>query len=386
MKPLPPMSVDQARDLILRSMPRPGGAETVSLAHALGRVAVEDVAAPGDQPRFDCAAMDGWVVCGQAGAYRVVGESRAGAPYPRAMAQGEAVAISTGAVVPEGASALVRREQGHEDQGQLTIAAYRPGRDMRLRGCDFRRGDVLVAAGRVVDHLDIARVAASGIDRIAVRPVLRVALLATGDEIVPGGGEPGPGGAWDALSPAIMARIDGVQSLGVARDADGDIAGRVAASDAQVVIVIGGASGGRHDRVRHALGELGLAVVVPCVAMRPGKPFWCGHLEGGRFVFGLPGNPVAALVALELFVIPALSGGEPQGWIDLPPQDTGEGSDRLRFARWSVGADGRIHADALGQGDSASLAPLAGANGLMRIAADGRRRLLPLGIRAGIGC
>jgi molybdopterin molybdotransferase len=180
MKPLPPMSIDQARDLILRSMPRPGGVETVPLALALGRVAVEDVIAPGDQPRFDCAAMDGWVVCGQAGAYRVVGESRAGAPYGAIMAQGEAVAISTGAIVPEGASALVRREQGYEDQGQLTIAAYRPGFDMRPRGCDFRRGDVLVAAERVLDHLDIARVAASGIERIAVRPVLRVALLATG--------------------------------------------------------------------------------------------------------------------------------------------------------------------------------------------------------------
>lgn len=391
MKPLPPMSVDQARDLILRSMPRPVGEEMVPLARALGRVAVRDVVAPGDQPRFDCAAMDGWVVCGQAGAYRVVGESRAGAPYGPAMAEGEAVAISTGAVVPEGASALVRREQGFEDGGQLTIAAYRPGRDMRLRGSDFRRGDVLVSAGRVVDHLDIARVAAAGIDEIVVRRVLRVALLATGDEIVPGGGEPGPAGSYDALSPAIMARIGGVAalgiaSLGVARDADDDIAGRVSASDAQVVIVIGGASGGRHDRVRHALGELGLAVLVPCVAMRPGKPFWCGHLEGGGFVFGLPGNPVAALVALELFVMPALGGGEPQGWIDLPPREIGEGCTRMRFARWSVGTDGRIHAEALGQGDSAALAPLAGANGVMQIAGDGTRRLLPLGVRSGIGC
>lgn len=381
MTPVAPLSIDQARDLILRAMPRPSGHEIVALADAPGRVAARDVVAPGDQPRFDAAAMDGWVVSGQAGIYDVVGESRAGAAYAHHLGEGQAVAISTGAPVPPGATALVRREQGHDAAGQLTIAAYGPGRDMRARGCDFRAGDVLVAGGRVIDHLDLARMAAAGLDRVVVAPVPRVALLATGDEIAVGGAAAGPWGTYDALSPAIMARIGGAAHLGVARDVDGDIAARVAASDAQIVIVIGGASGGRHDRVRHALAPQRLEVVVPGVAMRPGKPFWCGHLDGGRMVFGLPGNPVAALVALEMFVLPALmvaqGGMGDQAWIDLDPETDSAGCERVCFARWDAGPDGRIRARELGRGDSAALAPLAGANGLVR-KGGGMRRLLML--------
>ena len=385
MKPQAPFSIDAALAIILRHIPRSARCENLSIAGTLGRVSATNVLAPGDQPRFDSAAMDGWVVAGEHAAYRVVGESRAGAAYLDALRDGEAVAISTGAVVPPGATALIRREQGREAGGMLSIAAYAPGRDMRPRGCDFRAGDVLLGAGQVIGHLDIARVAAAGIATLAVRADPKVALLATGDEITPGGQDAGPFGNYDALSPAILARLGGAaRHLGIVRDLDGAIVERVAACDADAVIVIGGASGGRHDRVRHALGELGLQVMVPSVAMRPGKPFWCAVLDGGRMVFGLPGNPVAALVALELFVLPALAAMagavEEPCWVDLDDQEPTAGEyAQVRFARWGLDDRGKLSAQALGQGDSAALLPLAGANGLIRSGRDGAQ-LLPLGL------
>jgi len=384
MKPQAGFSIDAALEVILGNIPRSARCENVSIAGTLGRVSAVNVFAPGDQPRFDSAAMDGWMVVGEHAAYRVVGESRAGAAYLDTLRDGEAVVISTGAVVPRGATALIRREQGFAADGALRIGAYHPGRDVRPRGCDFRAGDVLLGEGQVIDHLDIARVAAAGIATLAVRAAPQVALLATGDEITPGGQEAGAFGNYDALSPAILARLgDGARHLGIVRDMDGAIAERIAACDADVMIVIGGASGGRHDRVRHALGELGLQVMVPSVAMRPGKPFWCGLIEGGRVVFGLPGNPVAALVALELFVLPALmamAGARPaRDWIDLEDEAPLAGAyARVRFARWEMGAGG-LAVRALGQGDSAALMPLAGANGVIRHDGAGAR-LLPLAL------
>lgn len=388
MKPQAAMAIDDALAMILRHVPICARVDRVPLAAALGRVCAARVLAPGDQPRFDSAAMDGWAVAGDHGAYRVVGESRAGAAYPLPLRDGEAVGISTGAAVPPGAIALVRREQGRETGGMLDIADCRPGRDIRPRGCDFRAGALLLDEGQVIGHLDIARLAAAGMAWVGVCAGPAVALLATGDEIIPGGGEAGPYGNYDALSPAILARLGpGARHLGIAGDRDGAIQGRLAACDADVVIVIGGASGGRHDRVRHALGDLGLHVMVPGVAMRPGKPFWCGMMDGGRMVFGLPGNPVAALVALELFVRPALAAMARRRldhvWIALHDaaqaiEATGECA-RVRFARWWLDGDGRLAAEALGQGDSAALLPLAGANGLIRSGGGGQgARLLPL--------
>jgi len=381
-KPQAPFSIDAALAMILRHLPASARQHTVPIVAALGRVSASAVLAPGDQPRFDSAAMDGWVVAGEHAAYRVVGESRAGAAYRARLRDGEAVAISTGAVVPPGAAALIRREQGREAGGVLSIAAYAPGRDVRPRGCDFRAGDVLLGAGQVIGHLDIARVAAAGIATLAVRADPKIALLATGDEITPGGQDAGPDGNYDALSPAILARLGGgARHLGIVRDLDGAIVERVAGCDADAVIVIGGASGGRHDRVRHALGELGLQVMVPSVAMRPGKPFWCGVMDGGRMVFGLPGNPVAALVALELFVLPALAAmagaSVERDWVDLVGEAPMAGSyARVRFALWRLGGKG-LEAQPLGQGDSAALMPLAGANGLIRYDGIGAQ-LLPL--------
>lgn len=368
--------------------------QNVSLDRVVGMVCADAVHAPGDQPRFDSAAMDGWVVCGNHATYRVAGESRAGLRFDGELNDGEAVGISTGAVMPLGATALIRREQASVDRGTLQIGAYTPGRDIRQRGCDFRAGDALLEAGQAVGHMDVARVAAAGLCQVPVHRCPRVTVLATGDEIVPAGALASADSNYDALSPAVLGRLRGAGALathlGIASDCHAAIQDRLAQALGEVLIVIGGASGGRHDRVRHALGARGLNVIVPCVSMRPGKPFWSGVMDNGQLVFGLPGNPVAALVAMELFVMPALmammGSAHEQHWIDLvdrPCEDTGDMA-RIRFARWDWDARGRLVAQPLGSGDSAALSPLRGANGLIR-SGEGYPvvRFLPLSLRAG---
>ncbi|WP_395335853.1 molybdopterin molybdotransferase MoeA [Novosphingobium sp. BL-8H] len=388
------LSIDETWRIVTHAVAATHATETVPLRQAFGRCNVEDIRAGGDQPRFDSSAMDGWAVADGAGAheYRIVGESRAGVGFDRAIEAGEAVHISTGAVIPQGATAIVRRERGMV-RGQTLIAGeIAPGRDMRQRGCDFRKGDLLLAAGRQIDHFDIARLAASGLAHLCVARRPNLALLATGDEIVVSGAVAGPGGNYDALSPALWARMTQlgatITDLGVAPDHDGSIFDRAISSDARLLIVTGGASGGRHDRVRAALGPMGLEVLVPAVRMRPGKPFWFGRWgrDGERLVVGLPGNPVAALAALELFVVPTLMAAQGlspvMAWRPCAsmPVRAGTGGERVRFARRS--GDG---VDIIGMEDSAALSPLLGANALCRQTDFGTRMADLLGWPASSG-
>lgn len=377
MSVMPSFSIDDAQRLIQETVRGSKSVERITLCHALGRSTARDIDATGDQPRFDAAAMDGWAVCGApSGPYVLVGESRAGSAHHGTLLPGEAVRISTGAPVPAGATALVRREHGKGTNGTLVIEDYQPGRDIRYRGGDFHCGDTLIPRGKRIDHLDIARMAASGIAQIDVwrRPTL--AILATGDEIMPAGPERQAFGTYDSLSPALLARLSQMGTpashLGIARDDDHDIARRIESADAKISIIIGGSSNGRHDRVRSPLTELGLSILLPSVRMRPGKPFWFGRLGDNRFVFGLPGNPVAALAAVELFIIPALRAlqglsCEPE-WIALPTMSLPGigGHDRVRFARLTVAANAELQVQPLGSSDSAALAPLSGANALLR--------------------
>jgi len=373
------LSIDETHRRVVEAVLSLEGAEEVPLREARGRVSCRDVRAAGDQPRFDSSAMDGWAVNGSGdGGYRIVGESRAGRAFGRVLGEGEAIHISTGAKIPAGAAAIVRRENGRVAAGVLIAQGVAPGRDMRLRGCDFRRGDPLLHAGRRLDHFDIARLAASGLDRLHVNSVPRVALLATGNEIVRPGRTAPAEGNYDALSFALWARLTQlgvtVTDLGSAEDSDAAIRERAVSAGADILIVIGGASGGRHDRARAAFAPHGLEVMVPAVRMKPGKPFWFGRYDGRRLVAGLPGNPVAALAALELFIVPALLAvqGRPAAFrwepCAAPAQGVPGGAERVRFARRGATGTEVIDCD-----DSAALSPLAGADALCRIGPDGAR-------------
>lgn len=378
------LSIEEAHRIVTGAMAALSKPCDTPLRESLGRVAACEVLARCDQPRFDSAAMDGWAVresaSGPSGAYRIVGESRAGHAFEGPFAHGEAIHVSTGAVFPSEADRLVRREYGRVVEGVLRCEvaapeAVCPGRDIRRRGCDFREGDRLLATGRRIDHLDIARVAASGIGAVSVWRAPRVGLLATGDEIMVPGTPARPSGNYDALSPALWARLRQIgvvmHDLGIAGDDDAAIAGRAMAADIDVLVVIGGASGGRHDRVRTALDAHHLRVLVPGVRMRPGKPFWFGRCDDGRLVVGLPGNPVAALIAAELFLIPALLRvqGLPDdlNWTPIPGKPADGPFDKVRFCRKDGDAPPRIS----GGSDSAALSPVFDADALHRTGPTG---------------
>ncbi|MCK9248161.1 MAG: molybdopterin molybdotransferase MoeA [Solirubrobacteraceae bacterium] len=293
--------------------------EEVPLADADGRTIAEEVVVPRSLPHFASSAMDGYAVrAGDvAGAtddrptmLRVVAESQAGTPADGAVRPGTAIRISTGARVPEGADAIVRVEDTTEADGTVAVrVSVEVGRNVRPVGEDVAAGDV---AARVGDRLHPGRIALLGgigvtTVTVSVRPT--VTVVATGDEVVVGGGELADGEVHDVNGLALPAllRAAGVARVEVVRAPDDRDATIQAFADAtgDVVVSCGGVSAGRHDHVRPSLQALGAEQVVFGVALQPGKPTWIGTLDG-RPVLGLPGNPASTLVTATLFLLPAL--------------------------------------------------------------------------------
>ncbi len=352
--------------------------EIVSLEDSFRRISAAPAMAKRDQPPFDAAAMDGWAVCGVSpGIYRIMGESRAGQRYPDVLGLGEAIRISTGAPIPAGAERVVRWEDGVDRGALVELPKSNGKRDIRSSGDDFRAGDTLLPVGRRIDHIDVARLAANGIGNVSVgaRPV--VGIVATGDELIASGKASRPDQIHDALSlpVAIRARAMGalVSRATTAVDNVRVIEQEIERLDADIIVMIGGASNGRHDHARAALEGLGLTIMVPAVSMRPGKPFWFGVLDDGRFMVGLPGNPVAALASVELFLAPFVR--KWQGFVtDRDEIELAGGSslpgdarmDRIQFATRQWKGNGGASYIPLGGRDSAALAPLLGADLLLR--------------------
>ena len=307
------------RDVLLLATPLP--AEDLSLAQAAGLVLAADVASPVPLPRFDNAAMDGFAVrapdltsaSNQAPVrLRIIGTSVAGEPCRVALTEGSALRIATGAPMPAGGDAVVRLEDAEAPEADAAVfgSAVVSGTNVRRRGEDLQAGDVLLAAGAAMGPGQVAAAAAAGVDRVAVRRRPRVTVIVTGDEVVAAGSVVGEAHVADAIGPALCAALEGLDCvpslLGPVPDDAGDAAHAVidAARGADVVITSGGISVGPRDHVRAALLSAGASVVA--VAIRPGKPFAFGRRDGS-LLFGLPGNPVSALVAFEFFVRPALN-------------------------------------------------------------------------------
>lgn len=208
--------------------------------------------------------------------------------------------------MPAGDTRVVRREDA-KDRGTLVEVepATRPRRDVRAAGSDFAVGTNLLAVGRRIDVLDIARLAAARIATVTVNVAPTLAAIATGDEIARPGEPCGQAQICDALSLPVALRAGQAGAKAaiqpIVADDPAALARAIRTSNSDVVVIIGGASGGRHD---HARAALGVGLTVDGVQMRPGKPFWAGHV-GDRLIVGLPGNPVAALAAFELFVHPS---------------------------------------------------------------------------------
>jgi len=308
------LTIDEARALVLGAV-TPLDAEELTIAAALGRVLAEDVAAAHDVPSFANSAMDGFAVrSGPAGReLAIVGESRAGTPADVPVGDGEAVRISTGAAMPDGADAILAVEDADDGGTTVTPRIDLPaGHHVRAPGEDLRGGEVVLRAGTVLGaaELGLAVEAGRAALRCARRP--RVAVLATGDELV-APGEPLRHGQLhnsNAVTLAALAVRAGAELAGATEVRDDAEATRAAIERAldgtDVLLLTGGVSVGPHDHVKPALAALGVDEVFWRVALRPGKPLWFGR-RGAQLVFGLPGNPVSAMVCFMLFARPALA-------------------------------------------------------------------------------
>jgi molybdopterin molybdotransferase len=327
--------VDQALAAVVAAF-QPLPAEIVGLEGALGRVLAEDLAAGLTQPPTDVSAMDGYAVRSEdvrtvPATLRLIGQSAAGTSFSGSLGPGEAIRIFTGASVPAGANAIVIQENAEQRQGQVLIseAAVR-GSYIRRKGQDFGSGDVLLRAGRRLSPRDIGLAAAMNLAWLPVRRKPRVALLATGNELVmPGqaiGGDRIVSSAGFAVAAFVRSFGAETTALGIARDDENSLSAMLErARGADLLITIGGASVGDFDLVGRALGARGFDAMFQKVAMQPGKPTIFGSLDHLP-VLGLPGNPVSASVTSLLFAKPAIERM-------LGIVHTGRGRSTARLAR-----------------------------------------------------
>jgi molybdopterin molybdotransferase len=306
------LNLEQAQALVL-ARARPLDAESVPLAAAAGRVTARAAAAAVDLPPFASSAMDGYAVrsADLPGRLRIAGESAAGAPTGVSVAPGEAVAISTGGVVPAGADAVIPIEYVVRHDNEIEVEApLAPGTNVRDRGGDVAAGEVVVPAGVRLRSAQIGALGAAGVASVECTRRPRVAVLATGSELVRPGAELRPGQIYESnttmLAAAFASAGADIEMLPLV--ADDERSHRDALErglQADVLVTSGGVSVGPHDLVRAVEAQLGVEEVFWRVAIKPGKPVSFG-VRGSTLVFGLPGNPVSALVGSELFVKPAL--------------------------------------------------------------------------------
>jgi len=301
--------------------------ERVALEGALGRVLAEAPPSDSDLPPFDRVTMDGFAVRadgGTDGSWRIVGTLAAGATAARPLGPREALRIMTGAPLPEGADAVVPQEDVAADGDRVTVRGrIAPGAYVRPAGEDVRAGDVVVEPGGVIGAAEVGLLATLGYSQVRVHRRPRVAILSTGNELADLGTQPGPAQIPNTNTYSLMAQVieAGAEpvNLGVAPDELEAITERVrwGLASADVLVTSAGVSVGELDLVREALERSGAELHLWQVSMRPGKPITFGT-RGDHPVFGLPGNPVSAMVTFELFVRPALRRMEGADVIDRP--------------------------------------------------------------------
>ena len=380
------ITVEEAQALCLALATPTDALETVPLAMASGRVLRASAKSTRAQPPFASSAMDGYALRAadaEAGAVlEVVGESAAGHSWTGTLGVGQALRIFTGAPVPAGADAVIIQENTLRAGVRLTLSeSVMPGANIRAAGCDFGPEFSLVAPRRL-SSADLALLAAMNVPEVTVARRPRVALLATGDELVPPGQSPGPDQIIASNTYALKAMIDAAGGEGVilpiAPDREGPLGEAMQAmTQMDLAVTIGGASVGDHDLVGKVGLELGLDRAFHKIAMRPGKPLIAGRLGTVPYL-GLPGNPVSAIVTGHLFLIPMV-----RRWLgldDVLPQvqmatlgsDTGPTGPRAHYMRARI-ESGVVTPFA--DQDSSLLSVLAQANALLlRPLGDGPRR------------
>jgi molybdopterin molybdotransferase len=361
----------------------PKAAEMIPLPEAAGRVLADEVTAKRTQPPFDASAMDGYAVRADDIAtlparLAVIGQAPAGKPFDGEVGAGEAVRIFTGAPVPAGADTVVIQENARAlDRAVEIVEPTARGKNIRLRGLDFSDGDTLLEKGRVLDAAALSLAAAGNNVELPVVARPLVAIIATGDELLPPGSEPGPGQiiASNAYGVAAIAREAGADAvdLGIARDDIGAISAlvrRALEAKADVIVTLGGASVGDHDLVHEVLTGEGMSLDFWKIGMRPGKPLMFGRLGDTRCL-GLPGNPVASLVCSHLFLKPLLARLSGRSWtpelveaqLEAPMPANDHRQDYVRAVATATPAGRRVKAFEVQ--DSSMLRTLATANALI---------------------
>jgi molybdopterin molybdotransferase len=377
------LPVDEALRRLRAAVVRATPVESVPVAAAAGRTLAGPLVARRTQPPFAASAMDGYAVRADdlvaAAPLRVVGQSAAGRRWSHVLHAGEAVRIFTGAPLPEGADTILIQENARVDGATIVPSQAEPrGRFVRTAGLDFREGQSFFAAGHRLRSKDLALAASLGAATVDVRRRPRVAVLATGDELVQPGETIGPDQivASSHLAIATLSAEAGAEPrlLGIASDDRGALAGAIdeaSAWQADILVTLGGASVGDHDLVKQALADAGMRLDFWRIAMRPGKPLMFGGL-GSMHVLGLPGNPASAIVCAHLFLKPLIARllGQP----DEPGPETGRlgaplpandvRQDYLR-ATLRPGPDGVPVLEALHAQDSSLTSVLAAADALI---------------------
>ncbi len=372
---------DEAKQIVLQHA-HPLAHETIPLAEAAWRVLADDLIATDDHPPFPAATMDGYaVVASDASPWReVIGVQTAGHPIDVEVTPGTAVRITTGAPVPPGADAVVRVENTESVDDHVIIhqEAVQPGENIRPIGFDLRRGDRLLPAGTLLGPAEIGLVASLGVDPVRVFRRPRVSVLSTGDELVEPAQPLAPGKIRDSNRFSLMAALTagGAEVIWAGKGPDDQDALaavlRERIADSDVVITSGGVSMGETDYIKAILDELA-TVHFRRVFMKPGKPLNFATV-GDVLIFGLPGNPVSALVGFELFIRPALAVLSGRREIDRPrvtvtlAHETPP-TDRIEYQRAVVRADseGRLIATTTGNQASSRLVSFVGANALLVI-------------------
>jgi molybdopterin molybdotransferase len=375
------LTIEQAQRLILeRALPLPS--ERVPLEQSAGRVLAESARAVVDLPPFPSSAMDGFAVraADTPGTLPVTFRVAAGRPASRSLEPGEAMGISTGGVVPEGADAVIPIERVVETANSVEIVeAVSPGASVRPRAGDVRTGDEVVAAGTCLGPAQLGALGAAGVAEVVCGAAPRVAVLATGTELRRPGEPLGPGEVYEANGLILEAQLRSagasVERLpAVADDEDAHREALARGLEHDLFVTSGGVSVGPHDLVRRIEAELGVEEVFWRVAVKPGKPVSFGVRER-TLVFGLPGNPVSSLVSFELFVRPAVLAL--QGQADpLPRFEPGRlttvarrnpARDELVRARTRSSDDGAVELEPLAGQESHMIARAAGADALVLV-------------------
>jgi len=375
------ISIDEAIAIIKANIPTPVE-EVLPLAQALGYYLAEDIQSPEPSPRYTNSAMDGiaarfadveGATAESPALLTFIGESRAGAPFAGMVGAGEAVRISTGAMLAAGADTVIRMEDTRETENSVAVFAVRKkGQDVRRQGEEFAAGDLLLRRGTRIAAPQAGLLASVGIDQVTVFAPCTVALLVTGSELVAAGA---------AIKEYQIRDSNMIMLQAAVREAGGNLfssrrivdekeatSAAIATAAADIILCTGGVSVGRHDHVKEAAEENGFVPLFWRVRQKPGKPLYCAR-KGKTLLFGLPGNPVSAFMCFAHYVRPVLYAvcGQPFGWPSVEAHasaDLANRGNRTNMVRVRVSSrPGGYAVDSVEHQGSHMLTSLADANG-----------------------